>query len=712
MWYQIMDKEYLFIKFHYNVKYLKTKEDINKMMSEAIFQKPLYFAYDTETTGLNIIKDKPFLVIFGFCKNIYLWDANFKEATYAMFKIVQHHNKMLFAHNAKFDYHMLFNIGTPIPDDIELSDSMTLARLINSADDEYASMRLEKIGMRYVDKDAKFASDSIQKLLQKIKAERKQMVVNNYKMLTGLKKSNDAWETYTKRVNFITKYHEAFDDYKEPTYYDAYLKDPELVLNYATDDVIIILEFLSRIGNIYASKYNVNGVLDNSVWKRENKLIRHIAKTERNGFRVDIQYLIDSHYRVEKFRDLLYEKLRSLTRNNFSGNPELTDWNVGQHKTIIEFFKLKYGIELEKCDKQTINKLCNHENKEISEIAKLIKKLRTVTKWLSTYIDGVLNKVIQHDDGDYYLHTTINNNGTVSGRVSCDLQQMPKYSIDETDDTTHEDLIEESLCDGDNRELFHPRKYIIPSDGYTLYFSDYSQLELRVQAYYTIISGTLDYNLCKAYMPYDCRHYQTGELFNYLNPEHIKHWGDFRPGAPHPSEFKDGNEEIFKQGWSVWIDNKTKEPWVPTDLHTAITLQAFPNLEKGTPEFKKHRYLGKSTNFGKLYGIGPKKLAMQLDIPFDIAKNLSDSFNRTFPGILGYQNETQGELVLKGYSENLYGRRYYIENPNNNYKVNNYRIQGSGADMLKEVEIKVCEYLKDKKSRFILPIHDKQHCRV
>ncbi len=229
---------------------------------------------------------------------------------------------------------------------------------------------------------------------------------------------------------------------------------------------------------------------------------------------------------------------------------------------------------------------------------------------------------------------------------------------------------------------------------------------MRLQAYFTIISGTLDYNLCKAYMPYDCRHYETGEQFNYLNPEHIKHWGDFRPGAPHPSEFKDGNEEIFKKGWSVWIDNKTNEPWIPTDLHTAITLQAFPDLEVGTPEFKKHRYMGKSTNFGKIYGIGPKKLAQQLDIDFDIAKNLSDSFNATFPGILGYQNETQGELVLKGFSENLYGRRYYIENPNNNYKVNNYRIQGTGADMLKEVEIRVCEYLKDKKSRFILPIHD------
>lgn len=39
-------------------------------------------------------------------------------------------------------------------------------------------------------------------------------------------------------------------------------------------------------------------------------------------------------------------------------------------------------------------------------------------------------------------------------------------------------------------------------------------------------------------------------------------------------------------------------------------------------------------------------------------------------------------------------------------------IQGTGADALKEVEIKICEYLKDKKSRFILPIHDRQYCRV
>lgn len=36
----------------------------------------------------------------------------------------------------------------------------------------------------------------------------------------------------------------------------------------------------------------------------------------------------------------------------------------------------------------------------------------------------------------------------------------------------------------------------------------------------------------------------------------------------------------------------------------------------------------------------------------------------------------------------------------------------TGADMLKEIEIKIDAYLKDKKSRFILPIHDRQICRV
>lgn len=673
-------KQFLFNKFNYKTLEIKTLNDIESMEWDFVLSNTKYFAYDTETTGLNFMKDKPFLIIFGFDKSIYYWDANFKEATYAMFKIVQSTDKMLFAHNAKYDYHMLHNIGTPIPDNIELSDSITLFRLISDCDDDFQSMRLEKLGEKYVDPDAKFAGHEIKKMLEHMKAERKRLVCTNYKALTGEKSFKDAWETFSNRVRFITEYHECFDDYKEPTYYDAYLQAPELVKQYAIDDVVIILEFLNNIGPLYAKKYwdYKTNTIDTRTWKRENKLIRGIATMERNGFKVDVDYLIKSHYKVEKFKEMLYNKLFKLTGET---------WKVGQHAEIKKFFERKFNLNLEKSDKKAIQQLSHNGNKDIATIAKLIIKLRTVDKWLSTYIDGVLNKIIEVD-GEWRLYTSINNNGAISGRVSCDLQQMPKYAIYETDDDG-DMLLETSLADDDSKELFHPRKFVIPSEGYKLYFIDYSQMELRIQANYTILVGHTDYNLCRAYMPYDC--YTVVELthdkieFDYKNPEHIKHAYDWK-----------------------WY-NKDGSEWSPTDLHTKTTLTAFPEFanKTDTKEFKKKwRYLGKSTNFAKNYCCGAKTLASNLDIDLETATKLSDAYNSAYPGVIEYQKSVQAELNLKGFVTNLYGRRYYLEKSTNFYKGNNYVIQGTGADALKEVEIKICEYLKDKKSRFILPIHD------
>lgn len=564
-----MKSKFLFDKFNYKTLEVKTLADIGEMEWDFITSNVRYFAYDTETTGLNFMKDVPFLVIFGFDKKVYYWDANFKEATQSMFRIVQQTDKMLFAHNAKYDYHMLHNIGTPIPDDIELSDSITLFRLISSCDDDFQSMRLEKLGEKYVDPEAKFAGHEIKKLLEHMKAERKKMVCSNYKLLTGEKSFKNAWETFSNRVRFITEYHECFNDYKEPTYYDAYLANPDLVKMYAIDDVVIILEFLDKAGSIYAKKYwdaRTNSI-DTRTWKRENKLIRGIATMERNGFKVDVDYLINSHYKIEKFRELLYEKLHRLTNDT---------WKVGQHAEIKKFFNETFNLNLEKSDKKAIQQLTHHDNKDITEIAKLIIKLRTVDKWLSTYIDGVLNKIIEVN-GEWRLYTSINNNGAISGRVSCDLQQMPKYAINETDDD-NELLLDDSLTDDDGAELFHPRKFVIPSEGYKLYFIDYSQMELRIQANYTILVGSPDYNLCRAYMPYDCKT-KEGIIFDHTNPQHIKHSYDWE-----------------------WFNHDGSE-WEPTDLHTKTTLTAFPEFadKTDTKEFKKKwRYLGKSTNFAEM----------------------------------------------------------------------------------------------------------------
>lgn len=565
--------QFLFQKFGYYTKEIKSEDDIEDMKTEAIFSDIKYFAYDTETTGLDFMHDVPFLVIFGFDKHIYYWEASLKEATLAMFDIVKENNKMLFAHNAKYDYHMLLNGGTPIPEDIELSDSITLFRLINECDDEHASMRLEKLGEKYVDPTAKFASNLIKEKLHKIKKDRKKMVTDNYKLITGEKSFKNAWEEYINRVRFITKYNECFDDYKEPNYYDVYKEDKELVTLYAIDDVVIILEFLRKAGNIYSKKYYNYRTksVDTRIWKQENKLIPRIAMIERNGFKVDVEYLKKSHYLIEDFKNKLYSRLHSITNAN---------WKVGQHNEIKKYFKEVHNIYLEKSDKKAIQQLTHHENEVVSEVANLILKLRTVDKWLSTYIDGILNKIIEVN-GEWKLFTSINNNGAVSGRVSCDLQQMPKYAILETDEDS-ELLLDESLTDDDGHELFHPRKFVIPSDGYKLYFADYSQMELRIQAYYTILTGNLDYNLCRAYMPYDCYYIDENNNkveFDYRNPNHIRHSYDWK-----------------------WY-NKDNTEWEATDLHTKTTLTAFPELadQTETKEFKKKwRYLGKSTNFAEM----------------------------------------------------------------------------------------------------------------
>lgn len=209
-------------------------------------------------------------------------------------------------------------------------------------------------------------------------------------------------------------------------------------------------------------------------------------------------------------------------------------------------------------------------------------------------------------------------------------------------------------------------------------------MELRIQANYTILIGQPDYNLCRAYMPYDCK-LEDGTMFDYKNPEHIKHSYDWK-----------------------WYNHDGSE-WEPTDLHTKTTLTAFPEFadQTETKEFKKKwRYLGKSTNFAKNYGCGAKTLSENLNIDLETATKLSDAYNKAYPGVIEYQKEVQAQLNMKGFVTNLYGRRYYLEKSTNFYKGNNYVIQGTGADAMKEAEIKICEYLKDKKSRFILPIHD------
>lgn len=683
---------FLYQKLKYKYKHIDVSdkenaiEEIRDFIKNARSENPNFICYDTETDGLNIITSKPFLVAMGYRKNVitFDYDAEVMNALWDMYGFANDNYIGLFAHNAKYDYHMMWNGGSKIPDRITLLDSITVARLTEYAD-ERSSMSLESLGGKYVDEDSKFAGKIIKDIIKKINAERRKqlrldimnhfpddgfMVVTKSGKKKGTGKLSKLLEDYDKsRVQFVNDdnpYFKFIDEHYRPANYeDVYRQEPELLRSYAADDIVIELEYLEAA---LSALVNVDKHL--KVTRREGELIRAVATMEKVGLKVDVDYVLNCRKSMCDYRDLLYMEL-----NLYTG----LDFTVGQHEYIKKFLKIKYGVTTDKADEKALKYIRdNCPNDEVKDICNNILELRTLDKWISTYVDGKLNSII-----DGRIYTDINNNGAVSGRVSCDMQQQPK----------------EGLYDRDGNELFHPRRMFVVDDDYVFAFCDESQMELRVQAYYTILHGTEpDLAMCRAYMPYKCVRV-AGEddigcgLYQY-------YFEEFDMNNP------DMLKNFSKYEWFLKEDTKIK--WTPTDLHSETTKHAFPDLDVNSDEFKKKRKLGKRANFLKVYQGGVVALMESLDIPREVAEALDSAFYKAFPRIRDYQDWVTQHLTQYGYVENLYGRRYYMNDSKWFYKGCNYLIQGTCADMVKIFEINVHNYLKRNrlKSKMVLPIHD------
>lgn len=464
----------------------------------------------------------------------------------------------------------------------------------------------------------------------------------------------DAWR---KRVQFVNspydEYFSLMDElYQEPTYLDVYLEKPQLMLNYAADDVVILIEYLDKAMPVLKKHYDITS----GVFKQECDLIEATAYMERNGMPVDISYLLSSRLKVMLYIDQVYSKLWGITDHKYG------TFSSGQHKVIMQVMEELYNTPMENCDVQALTKVSQGDNKEAAAFADLIIELRTLDKWLSTYIEGMLNRV---QDGRIY--TSINNSGAITGRVSSDMQQQPK----------------EPLLSRDGEELFHPRKVFINDDGAETYYFDFSQMELRLQAEYTVNISGGDTNLCRAFIPINCESIITGDVY-----------------------------QLGSDDWNSgeWVDENGNE-WTPTDLHSVTTIEAFPHLKNVDPksdEFKHYRRLGKMCNFLKNYGGGVDAIKSQLGVDDETANKLNSGYYQAFPKILDYQKWIEDKLSLYGFVENIYGRRYYIQDRRFFYKAYNYIIQGGCADIVKEKEVKLYRFFKEKgvKSKILLPVHD------
>ena len=112
---------------------------------------------------------------------------------------------------------------------------------------------------------------------------------------------------------------------------------------------------------------------------------------------------------------------------------------------------------------------------------------------------------------------------------------------------------------------------------------------------------------------------------------------------------------------------------------------------------KEGRHLAKNLNFGSIYGLGPKSFATKFkqnllhnhperdpDNLFPVAQSLMNEYFRKVPFVKPTCNKIMQTGQTRGYVRTLSGRRQRMPLDNGAYKLINYLIQGSAADLLKK----------------------------
>lgn len=217
--------------------------------------------------------------------------------------------------------------------------------------------------------------------------------------------------------------------------------------------------YIYNLEKILKVELKNNGLLE--VYENlESKLIPVLAQMEENGIKIDKNYF-------KNFENELNEKINKLILNihkiaddeefNIDSSQQLGEILFEKMQIpVVKKTKTRYSTDVEVLEKIADD---NELSDEKREIAKNLLEYRAFKKLLSTYIEPIP----QYADKDDRIHTTFNQNGTATGRLSSanpNLQNIPAR----TDDG------------------MRIRTGFVAQDGYSLISFDYSQIELRVLA--------------------------------------------------------------------------------------------------------------------------------------------------------------------------------------------------------------------------------------
>ncbi|SKB13007.1 DNA polymerase I [Planktothrix sp. PCC 11201] len=167
------------------------------------------------------------------------------------------------------------------------------------------------------------------------------------------------------------------------------------------------------------------------------------------------------------------------------------------------------------------------------------------------------------------------------------------------------------------------------------------------------------------------------------------------------------------------------------DVHT-VTAKLLFEKETVTPE---ERRLGKTINFGVIYGMGAQRFAREAKVSSAEGKIFIERFNQRYSRVFDYLERVKKQAIAQGYVETILGRRRYFNFQGESLQtlkgvdINeidltqlkkkigqndsqllrsaaNAPIQGSSADIIKMAMVQVHQLLNPYKSQLVLQVHD------
>lgn len=282
---------------------------------------------------------------------------------------------------------------------------------------------------------------------------------------------------------------------------------------------------------------------------------------------------------------------------------------------------------------------CDANRPELSPLFALVQEYRKLGKIKSTYIDGYL-KYISSATGR--IHPDFFALSTETGRMSCrnpNIQNCPRKSNDP----------------------IGVRNFIKAAEDHLILSLDFSQIELRVGAFY-------------------CRDKTMMETY--------QNGGDIHAAT--------------------------------TSVIFGCTYEEAQN--KHRKEYKEQRTIAKNVNFGTFYGLFPKGLQSTLKFKAGVEKSIPEceeiigNLKAGYPALTIWQKETKQDAARKMYIETWLGRRRYLPNiRSENWGLKSFAercalntpIQGTAADILKLAIVRILEGLPSRPwLKPILQIHD------